>query len=89
MLSETVDEKTAHAAARNQNSRATEGTKKTIVAKGKIGGEFTITPNPPFLGERLAIFEKLKAKHEARVAAMPHEPITVVLPDGKPWYERF
>jgi len=84
-VSETVDAKTAQATARSGNSRATEGTTKTIDSKGKIGGEFTLTANPKFLEERLSIFNELKSNYESRVAALPHEPITVIMPDGKPW----
>ena len=84
-IQETVDAKAADAAARTGGSRATEGTAKTISSKGKIGGEFQVTANPAFLAERLSIFEKLKANYKGRVEALPHEPITVTMPDGKVW----
>jgi len=84
-VTETVDAKAAQTAARTGGSRAVEGTAKTLKTKGKIGGEFHVTENPAFVAERLAIFEKLKGNYAARVAALPHERITVTLADGKVW----
>ena len=75
----------ADAASRTGGARATAGTFKTIETKGKVGGAFTLTQNPSFLAERLAIFDKLRAKHVERVAALPHEKISVKLPSGKLW----
>ena len=85
-INETVDAKAADQVARTGGSRATKGTAKTIDAsKGKIGGEFRAQAEAPFLAERLSIFDRLKANYEARVADLPHEPITVTMPDGKAW----
>jgi hypothetical protein len=82
-VAEAVNAKAADAAARTGGARATAGTSKTIESKGKIGGAFTLTQNPAFLAERLAIFDKLRAKHAERVAALPHEKITVKLASGQ------
>ncbi len=42
-----------------------------------------LEPPPSYLAERLALFEKLKAKYDAEVAAKEHSPIKVALSDGK------
>ena len=39
-------------------------------------------PAPEFLAERLALFQKLKTKFDAEIAAKPREPITITLGDG-------
>ena len=39
-------------------------------------------PAPQFLDTRLKLFEKLKAKFDAEIAAKPREPITITLADG-------
>ncbi len=41
-----------------------------------------LSPAPQFLDERLKLFEKLKAKFDAEIAAKPREPITITLADG-------
>ncbi|EPE06040.1 threonyl-trna synthetase [Ophiostoma piceae UAMH 11346] len=40
-------------------------------------------PNLDFIPHRLAIYDRLKAVADAKVASMPREPITVTLPDGR------
>ena len=42
-----------------------------------------LEPPPSYLAERLALFEKLKAKYDAEVAAKERSPIKVALSDGK------
>jgi threonyl-tRNA synthetase len=41
-----------------------------------------LSPQPQFLSERLKLFEKLKAKFDAEIAAKPRGPITITLGDG-------
>jgi hypothetical protein len=46
-----------------EKTRLTKGTGQSIEAgSGKIGGAFTVTPNPPYLAERIKIYERIKAK---------------------------
>ncbi|GME22104.1 threonyl-trna synthetase [Neofusicoccum parvum] len=42
-----------------------------------------LAPPPEYLDHRIKIFEELKAKHDADIAAKPREPINITLPDGK------
>lgn len=41
-----------------------------------------MSPAPAFLAERLALFQKLKTKFDAEIAAKPRESITITLGDG-------
>lgn len=50
---------------------------------GLIGGDFTITPNPPYRDLRNGVFEKLYAAQEARTSAFPEHPISITLPSGE------
>lgn len=45
-------------------------------------GPLELNPEPDFFSHRIKIFEKLKAKYDAEVAARPREPITITLSDG-------
>ncbi|EER17786.1 conserved hypothetical protein [Perkinsus marinus ATCC 50983] len=51
---------------------------------GKFEGEFKIHTNgtAPYLKETTDLFDKLYAAQEERVAALPKDPITIILPDG-------
>ena len=49
---------------------------------GLIGGEFTVTPNPPYRESRNSVFESLFAAQEEKTKALPEQPITVTLPSG-------
>merc|ERR1712002_124457 len=51
------------------------------VAKGKKVCE--LKPPPEFIASRLALWDKLKAEQDAKIAAEVPKPITVTLPDGK------
>ena len=42
-----------------------------------------LEPPPSYLAERIALFEKLKAKYDTEVAAKEHSPIKVTLSNGK------
>ena len=72
------------ASAADHKTRLTKSTGKLVdeAGKGRIGGPFTLTKDPAFLKERLAVFEAAAEKQKERHAAKPHEPITVTLPDG-------
>jgi threonyl-tRNA synthetase len=50
----------------------------------KIGGPFTLTPNPPFLAARAAVYDRVMARQQAEIAALAAKqtPISVTLPDG-------
>ncbi len=64
------------------------GEKKQKVKKAKGGdsgedtGPLELSPSAPFLDERLSLYEKLKAKYSAEIAAKPRAPITITLADG-------
>ncbi|KAL2916699.1 threonyl-tRNA synthetase [Polyrhizophydium stewartii] len=42
-----------------------------------------LSPPPEYLQHRIAIFDRLRAKYDAEVAAKPRVPIEVTLPDGR------
>ena len=64
------------------------GEKKQKVKKEKGGdggadtGPLELSPSAPFLDKRLGLYEKLKSKYDAEIAAKPREPITITLADG-------
>ena len=64
------------------------GEKKPKVKKEKGGdggadaGPLELKPQPQFLANRLQLFDKLKVKFDAEIAAKPREPITITLADG-------
>jgi len=43
--------------------RAIEATPGTVVSAGKIGAELKCIPNPPFIEERLKLFDAIYAKN--------------------------
>jgi threonyl-tRNA synthetase len=65
-----------------------KGEKKQKVKKEKGGdggadaGPLEMNPQPQFLADRLELFNKLKAKYDAEIAAKPREPIQITLGDG-------
>jgi threonyl-tRNA synthetase len=78
---ETKEEVKDHS--RKDNKRIIESTGKDIQQSGeKIGLEIKFESNPSYLEERLKIWEELYAKHEEKLAQMPRERITIILPDG-------
>ncbi|RLN86280.1 hypothetical protein BBJ28_00021424, partial [Nothophytophthora sp. Chile5] len=50
----------------------------------KIGGAFQLTPNPPFVAARVAVYDRVMAAQQAQIAALAAQqtPIKVTLPDG-------
>ncbi|KAL7392066.1 hypothetical protein ABVT39_019109 [Epinephelus coioides] len=62
------------------------GKKKAKSAAGDSGGRAELTPAPQYIDDRLTLYAKLKAEHEALMAeraAKDSRPIKVTLPDGK------
>lgn len=62
------------------------GKKKAKNAAGDSGGRAELSPAPQYIDERLTLYTKLKAEHEALMAeraAKDSKPIKVTLPDGK------
>ncbi|KAK7575497.1 hypothetical protein V9T40_011783 [Parthenolecanium corni] len=54
--------------------------------KQEQGDRVTVTelnPWPSYINERISIWDKLRAEHEAELAKKPSVPIIVTLPDGK------
>lgn len=49
---------------------------------GADTGPLELKPQPPFIAHRIEIFDRLKAKFDADIAAKPREPITITLADG-------
>eukprot|EP00397_Hematodinium_sp_SG-2012_P008212 GEMP01008267.1.p1 GENE.GEMP01008267.1~~GEMP01008267.1.p1 ORF type:complete len:868 (+),score=204.98 GEMP01008267.1:430-3033(+) len=45
-------------------------------------GAFTPQKNPPYWQPRIDVWERLYAKHTAKLAAQPRKPIKITLPDG-------
>ncbi|KAM7415838.1 hypothetical protein PAMA_018072 [Pampus argenteus] len=62
------------------------GKKKSKGAAGDTGGKTELSPAPQYIEERLTLYTKLKAEHEALLterAAKDSRAIKVTLPDGK------
>eukprot|EP00064_Thunnus_orientalis_P007446 superscaffoldBa00000829_g7466 len=62
------------------------GKKKAKNAAGDSGGKTELSPAPQYIEERLTLYAKLKAEHDALMterAAKDSRPIKVTLPDGK------
>ncbi|CAK0866933.1 unnamed protein product, partial [Prorocentrum cordatum] len=49
---------------------------------GRFQGPFVPAPDPPYLGDRLKVWERLAEKKRAESDARPKEPIKIELPDG-------
>jgi threonyl-tRNA synthetase len=64
------------------------GDKKQRVKKekggdgGAEGGALELSPPPQFIAHRIKVFDSLKEKYDAEIAAKPREPITITLADG-------
>jgi len=48
-----------------------------------LGGEWSFRKRPDFLKERVEYFAGLFEAQKLKYAAMPHNPITITLQDGK------
>mmetsp|Transcript_44674 Transcript_44674/g.50079 ORF Transcript_44674/g.50079 Transcript_44674/m.50079 type:complete len:1101 (-) Transcript_44674:107-3409(-) len=71
-----------------QKTRLTEesgpkiDTANNSISSAKIGGAFVPTKNPEWLQKREAIYDTIRVRREAELAAKPTVPIEVTLPDG-------
>eukprot|EP00611_Tribonema_gayanum_P010835 TRINITY_DN20953_c0_g1_i1.p1 TRINITY_DN20953_c0_g1~~TRINITY_DN20953_c0_g1_i1.p1 ORF type:complete len:780 (+),score=275.37 TRINITY_DN20953_c0_g1_i1:107-2446(+) len=79
-----VESAAAAVSTADHKTRLTKSTGKLVdeSAQGRIGGPFTVTKDPAFLKDRMAVFEAAAAKQQERHAAKPRVPITITLPDG-------
>mmetsp|Transcript_20969 Transcript_20969/g.34640 ORF Transcript_20969/g.34640 Transcript_20969/m.34640 type:complete len:773 (+) Transcript_20969:53-2371(+) len=68
---------------RKEGKRTTEGSGAKIEGVSRIGGEFALAPEPPWLSKRLAILEKIKERNAKQLIELKKPAITVKLPDGK------
>uniref|UniRef100_A0A8C5HLB6 threonine--tRNA ligase n=1 Tax=Gouania willdenowi TaxID=441366 RepID=A0A8C5HLB6_GOUWI len=69
-----------------EKGRPEGGKKKSKNAAGDSGGKAELSPPPQYIDERLTLYTKLKAEHDALLAeraANNSKPIKVTLPDGK------
>eukprot|EP01053_Blabericola_migrator_P001595 Blabericola_migrator_1__1594@NODE_1423_length_4575_cov_117_247338_g42_i1_p1_GENE_NODE_1423_length_4575_cov_117_247338_g42_i1NODE_1423_length_4575_cov_117_247338_g42_i1_p1_ORF_typecomplete_len787_score189_10tRNAsynt_2b/PF00587_25/6_5e46HGTP_anticodon/PF03129_20/1_3e16TGS/PF02824_21/2_2e11TGS/PF02824_21/1e04tRNA_SAD/PF07973_14/1_5e10_NODE_1423_length_4575_cov_117_247338_g42_i120734433 len=62
--------------------RAYQGTIPALVPGQKIGGDVNITTKAGFITERDALFTELYEAQQARLAALPQDPIIIKLPNG-------
>jgi len=51
-------------------------------ADGRYIGDFTPTPNPSYIPDRLAVWDRIHAKAQAELKSKPRDPISITLPDG-------
>lgn len=65
-------------------TRLTQASGPAIADSAKIGGPFALTPNPPFLAARAAVYDRVMARQQAEISALAAagRPIRVTLPDG-------
>ncbi|XP_076587806.1 threonine--tRNA ligase 1, cytoplasmic [Chaetodon auriga] len=91
MADQTVVDKMSELQVDAQKKGGTEsgkdgGKKKAKNAAGDSGGKAELSPPPQYIDERLTLYTKLKAEHEALMAeraAKNSRAIKVTLPDGK------
>ena len=71
--------------ARTEGKRTKIATAPSLYVDGpiKLGGKISFQKNPEFLKTRLEYFDELYAKQKAEFDALPRQPITITLPDGK------
>jgi len=65
---------------------STEKSRPVKMAKPKGDGKSSLTemkPPPSYIEDRLKLWDKLKAEHDAEIAAKQPDPIKITLPDGK------
>lgn len=67
-------------------TRLTQASGPTIATDqpAKIGGPFTLEPNPAFVTRRAAVYDRVMAAQQAQIAALAAQetPISITLPDG-------
>ncbi|EQC31365.1 threonyl-tRNA synthetase [Saprolegnia diclina VS20] len=68
---------------KRQQTRLTKASGPSIAADAnKIGGAFTLEPNPAFIQRRIAVYDRVMAAQKELLAAQPRKPIKITLPDG-------
>lgn len=86
MAEEAVVDKMSELKVDDGKKGGNEGKKKTKGAAGDPGGRAELSPPPEYIEDRLTLYAKLKAEHEALIAERAtneSKPIQVTLPDGK------
>ncbi|XP_029367248.1 threonine--tRNA ligase 1, cytoplasmic isoform X2 [Echeneis naucrates] len=86
MAEQTVVDKMSELQVDGGKNSKDGGKKKAKGAGGDSGGRAELSPPPQYIDERLGLYEKLKAEHEALLAeraAKSSRAIKVTLPDGK------
>ena len=57
--------------------------KSSKVSAPESGRPLEVSPAPEYVAHRIKMFDELKTKYEAHVAAQPRVPIRITLPDGR------
>ncbi|KAF4074381.1 hypothetical protein AMELA_G00238770 [Ameiurus melas] len=68
------------------NSAGKDGVKKKSKGAGDAAGRAELNPQPQYIEDRLVLYNKLKAEHDALIAERAEKeskPIKITLPDGK------
>jgi len=66
-----------------QRLTASSGHRHAVGETVKIGGAFSKARNPSYLADRASVYDRVIAAQTSKLAALPHVPITITLPDGK------
>ncbi|KAK2845563.1 hypothetical protein Q7C36_010417 [Tachysurus vachellii] len=72
--------------AKTADNAGKDGGKKKNKGTGDTGGRSELNPQPQYIEDRLVMYNKLKAEHDALIAKraeMESKPIKITLPDGK------
>ncbi|GAA6109021.1 threonine--tRNA ligase 1, cytoplasmic isoform X2 [Tachysurus ichikawai] len=72
--------------AKTADNAGKDGGKKKNKGTGDTGGRTELNPQPQYIEDRLVMYNKLKAEHDALIAKraeMESKPIKITLPDGK------
>uniref|UniRef100_A0A8C6UWE0 threonine--tRNA ligase n=1 Tax=Neogobius melanostomus TaxID=47308 RepID=A0A8C6UWE0_9GOBI len=86
MAEEAVADKMSEMKVDDRKKGGGEAKKKTKGAAGDTGGKAELSPAPEYIEDRLTLYAKLKAEHDALMAERAtneSKPIQVTLPDGK------
>uniref|UniRef100_A0A3B3TZE9 threonine--tRNA ligase n=1 Tax=Poecilia latipinna TaxID=48699 RepID=A0A3B3TZE9_9TELE len=85
-LVEEMSELQVDGSIKSSTSSKNGGKKKSKNVSGDSAGKTELSPPPQYIDERLTLYAKLKAEHDALIAeraATDSKPIKVTLPDGK------
>jgi len=82
-LSDEKESGKDHQHARKQ-TRLTKASGQRVDQAGgiRIGGDFSITQNPPYLQHRISVYDRIKQQYLQDLESKPRNPITISLPDG-------